>query len=165
MMAPVDGDREQRGFPRPLAWMASRRWGRSLARRIYTPVDKLVYRLTGGRRGLSPAQSVLLLTTTGRKTGQPRRVPVLYLRDGADLWVVASNYGQERHPAWSANLLSHPEATVTLGGEDRAVRARLASEDEKRALWPRLLKLYPAWEAYATWTDRSFRLFCLEPRD
>lgn len=161
----MNGGGEQKGFPRPLAWLASRPWGRNLARRIYTPVDKLVYRVTGGRRGLSPGQSVLLLTTTGRKTGQPRRVPVLYLRDGANLWVVASNYGQERHPAWSANLLAAPDATVTVRGEDRPVRARLASEDEKKALWPRLLKLYPAWEAYASWTDRSFRLFCLEPRD
>lgn len=151
-------------FPGPLAWLASRKWGRNLARGLYTPLDKLVYKATRGRRGLSPPGSVLLLTTTGRKTGQPRRVPVLYLKDGPNVWVVASNYGGERHPAWSANLLAHPEATVTVRGADRSVRARLASDDEKKALWPRLLKLYPAWEAYASWTDRDFRLFCLEPR-
>ena len=154
---------EQR-FPGPLAWLASRKWGRNLARTLYTPLDKLVYKVTRGRRGLSPPGSVLLLTTTGRKTGQPRRVPVLYLTDGPNMWVVASNYGGERHPAWSANLLAHPDASVTVRGRERPVRARLASDDEKKALWPRLLKLYPAWEAYASWTARDFRLFCLEPR-
>lgn len=155
---------DQQKFPRPLAWLASRRWGRNLARAVYTPVDKLVYKITRGRRGLSPAASVLLLTTIGRKTGQRRQVPVLYLADGPNLWVVASNYGGEKHPAWSANLLANPDASVTVRGKERPVRARLASEDERRALWPRLLELYPAWKAYASWTDRSFRLFCLEPR-
>lgn len=155
---------EQKRFPRPLAWFASRRWGRNLSRAIYTPVDKLVYKITRGRRGLSPAGSVLVLTTIGRKTGRRRQVPVLYLTDGPNLWVVASNYGAEKHPAWSANLLANPDASVIVRGEERAVRARLASEEERRALWPRLLELYPAWKAYASWTDRSFRLFCLEPR-
>lgn len=156
---------EQKGFPRPLAWLASRRWGRNLAVRIYTPLDKLVYRATRGRRGLSPPGSVLLLTTTGAKSGEPRQVPVLYLRDGGNYWVMGSSYGRPRHPAWSGNLLKNPDAVVQIRGREQKVRARLASDEEKQALWPRLLQLYPAWESYATWTDRSFRLFCLEPRD
>ncbi|HEX2058041.1 MAG TPA: nitroreductase family deazaflavin-dependent oxidoreductase [Actinomycetota bacterium] len=160
-MGPTD---DQKRFPRAAAWFASRRWGRNLSAWIYTPLDKLLYRVTRGRRGLSPPATVLLLTTVGRKTGQPRQVPVLYLRDGRRMWVVASNYGQERHPAWSANLLANPHATVTIRGTRQQVRARLATEDEKAALWPRLLELYPAWKAYVTWTDRSFRVFCLEPR-
>ncbi|HEX2057122.1 MAG TPA: nitroreductase family deazaflavin-dependent oxidoreductase [Actinomycetota bacterium] len=156
---------EQARFPRGASWVASHKWGRWLAAKLYTPADKLVYRLTGGRRGLSPRKSVLLLTTTGRKSGQPRQVPVLYLRDGRNLWVMASNYGQPRHPAWSANLLANPDAVVHVGSEERLVRARLGSPEEKRELWPRLLELYPAWKAYAGWTERDFRLFCLEPRD
>lgn len=158
-----DGDVQKR-FPRPLAWLAGRKWGRNLAVAVFTPLDNLVYRLTRGRRGLSPPDSVLLLTTTGRKTGQPRQVPVLYLRDGDRYWVMASGYGKPRHPAWSANLLAHPDAVVHVRGRPVEVSARLASDDEKKALWPRLLELYPTWETYATWTDRSFRLFCLEPR-
>lgn len=161
----MDGPSGPQRFPRPLAWLASKRWGRALAVRVYTPLDKLVYRATRGRRGLSPPGSVLLLTTTGRKSGQPRQVPVLYLRDGQDLWVMGSSYGRPRHPAWSSNLLADPDAVVRIRGRERRVRARLASDEERRALWPRLLELYPAWEAYATWTDRSFRVFCLEPRD
>jgi deazaflavin-dependent oxidoreductase (nitroreductase family) len=155
----------QKGFPKAASWLASKRWGRRLSAAIYTPLDKLVYRLTRGRRGLSPPRAVLLLQTTGRKTGLPRQVPILYLRDGSDLWVVASNYGEPRHPAWSSNLLVNPDATAIIGREVRRVRARQGTDEERRVLWPRLLELYPAWDAYATWTDRSFRLFCLEPRD
>lgn len=160
----MSGGDVQKGFPRPLAWLASRKWGRALAQGIYTPLDKLVYRITRGRRGLSPPGSVLLLTTIGRKSGEPRQVPVLYLRDGASFWVMGSSYGRPRHPAWSSNLLANADAVVHVRGRPVKVRARLASDDEKKALWPRLLELYPAWEAYATWTDRSFRLFCLEER-
>ncbi len=149
-------------FPRPLSEFTSRKWGRTLARTVYTPLDKTLYRFTGGRLGLSPRGTVLYLTTTGRKTGKPRRVPILYLRDGDRLWVVASNYGQERHPAWSSNLLANPEATVQIGSVTKRVRSRLATASEKERLWPRLLELYPSWEQYAEWTDRDFRLFCLE---
>lgn len=151
-------------FPRWMVDFVSRKWGRNFARAVYTPVDKAVYRLTGGRRGLSPLESVLYLTTTGRTTGKARRVPVLFLRDGDHYWVMASNYGTERHPAWSANLLANPDATVQLGSKAIDVRARLASRAEKEQLWPRLLELYPAWKQYSEWTDRDFRLFCLEPR-
>ena len=147
-----------------MAWVASHKWGRTISRTLYTPLDKAVYRLTGGRRGLSPLQAVLYLTTTGRKSGRPRRVPVLFLKDDRCYWVVASNYGQERHPAWSANLLANPNATVQVGPEIVEVTARLATDPERQQLWPRLLRLYPAWRNYATWTDRDFRLFCLEPR-
>jgi deazaflavin-dependent oxidoreductase (nitroreductase family) len=154
----------QKGFPRPLAWLAARKWGRGLAVGVFTPLDKLVYRVTRGRRGLSPPDSVLLLTTTGRKSGQPRQVPVLDLRDGDRYWVMGSSYGRPHHPAWSSNLLAEPTASVHVHGRRVEVRARLATDDERQELWPRLLKLYPTWETYATWTDRDFRLFCLEPR-
>lgn len=157
------GGGEQR-FPRAASRFASHPWGTWLSKNVYTPVDKLVYRLTGGRRGLSPPKTVLLLTTTGRKSGLPRSVPVLYLKDGPAVWVMASNYGSASHPAWSSNLLANPDATIRIGRTERPVRARLASPDEKKALWPRLVALYPAWEAYAGWADRDFRLFRLEER-
>jgi len=151
-------------FPAPLAQLGSRKWGSALARVVYTPLDKAIYRLTGGRRGLSPAKTVLYLTTTGCRSGLPRRVPILYLRDGDRYWVVASNYGQENHPAWSSNLLANSEAIVQEGGRTVPVTARLATAQEKTELWPRLLELYPAWKQYTTWTDRDFRLFCLTPK-
>ena len=133
------GDGEQR-FPRLASAFASRRWGSWLTKKVYTPADRLVYRLTGGRRGLSPRKTVLLLTTTGRKSGLPRSVPVLYLKDGPAVWVMASNYGSASHPAWSSNLLANPAATIRIGRVERPVQARLASGDEKKALWPRLVE-------------------------
>jgi deazaflavin-dependent oxidoreductase (nitroreductase family) len=135
-----------------------------MARSLYTPLDKAVYRLTGGRRGISPSKTVLYLTTTGRKSGLPRRVPILFLREDDRYWVMASNYGQAHHPAWSTNLLANPSAVVQEGGRTLNVIARLATDEEKQELWPRLLNLYPAWKSYSEWTDRNFRLFCLTPR-
>ena len=155
----------QKGFPGWTVWLARRKWGRWISKNLFTPLDKLIYRITRGRRGLSPAGAVLLLTTTGAKTGQPRQVPILYLRDGERFWVVASNYGQAKHPAWSGNLLANPEATVTIGEFSASVRARLGNDAERAAKWPELLELYPAWRSYTEWTDRNFRLFCLEPID
>lgn len=154
---------DNKGFPGWMAWIASHKWGSTFTRLFYRPLDLLVYRVSGGRRGLSPRRAVLYLTTIGRKTGTARRVPVLYLRDGDRYWVVASNFGRDRHPGWSANLLAHPEATVQVGRRSHPVRARLAGRDEKERLWPRLIRLYPAWKNYVEWTDRDFRLFCLEP--
>lgn len=152
-------------FPRWLAAIGGRRLGSWFARTVFTPLDKLVYRATKGRRGLSPVASVLLLTTIGRKTGKRREVPILYLREGKRFWVMASNYGQEHHPAWSSNLLATPLAHVTVGKLSTPVRARLARDEEKKEKWPALLELYPAWRSYSSWTDRDFRLFCLEPVD
>lgn len=151
-------------FVRWTSKLTKKKWGSWLARVIYTPLDRAIYKMTRGRRGLSPPQAMLILTTTGRKSGQPRSVPVLYLRDGEIFWVMASNYAQAHHPAWSWNLLANTQATITIGREVRQVTARLAADEEKREMWPRLLELYPAWEQYAQWTDRNFRLFALEPR-
>jgi deazaflavin-dependent oxidoreductase (nitroreductase family) len=153
---------EHNAWTRFIGWFGGRRWGAWVTRNIYTPVDRWLYRKTNGRRGLSPSKATLWLTTTGAKSGQPRGVPVLYLRDPDRFWLMASNYGGKKHPAWSANLLANPFATVTIGRERYRVRARLASDEEKGALWPRLIQVYPAWDEYTKWTDRSFRLFAME---
>ena len=145
--------------------MAVSDWFRKIGPKTVPHIDTFVHKISGGRFTMSGLYTpVIILTTIGRKSGEPRQVPVLYLRDGASFWVMGSSYGRPRHPAWSANLLANPDALVQVRGRRVEVRARPASDDEKKALWPRLLELYPAWEAYATWTDRSFRLFCLEPR-
>jgi deazaflavin-dependent oxidoreductase (nitroreductase family) len=149
-------------FSRPLAAFTRFKAGSWTTKKLYFPIDRALYRLTGGRRGLSPPKATLNLTTTGAKTGLPRSVPVLYLRDGSTFWVMASNFGGQKHPAWSSNLLKHPEAKIQILDETLPVRARLASEDEKQQLRPRLIELYPSWEQYETWTDRNFRLFALE---
>ena len=150
--------------------LARYRWFSWLSYTFLVPLDRFLYRRSGGRLSVAHfgtrregALPTLLLTTTGRKTGQPRTTPVLYLEDGGRIVVVASNFGREHHPAWSANLLAKPEATIRIRDREQRVVARRASEEEKRALWPRLLELYPAWEQYTERTDRDFRAFFLEP--
>ena len=149
---------------RGLTWVTASKPGNWVSKHIYTPIDKAVYKATKGRRGLSSPKVILLLTTIGRTSGEPRSVPILYLREGSALWVMASNYASRNHPAWSYNLLANPKATVQIRDERFDVTARLGSDTDKERLWPRLLELYPSWKQYSTWSDRDFRLFALEPR-
>ena len=145
--------------------MTSSTPGVYVLRHVFTPADKLVLRMTGGRRGLGPSVAPqMLLTTRGRKSGKPRANPVLYLRDGDRYVVVASNYGRERHPNWSYNLTAAPEATVQIGDKKIDVAARRATEEEFARYWPRLLRIWPGWRKYRTMTDREFRMFVLEAR-
>lgn len=146
------------------------RWFSWLSIKLLVPIDRLVFRRTDGKFSLlhlgshgPAALPTLLLITTGRKTGQRRSTAVLYLEDQGRLVVVGSNFGQPRHPGWSANLMSNPDAEVIVHGEHRRVKAQLATEADKAALWPRLLEIYPTWEAYTARTDRSFRAFYLQP--
>ena len=135
-------------------------------RYLFSPVDKLTYRLTKGRRGLSPrSMSTALLTTTGRKSGREVTNPVLLLPDAGDHIVVGSNYGRGRHPAWTYNLMADPSATVQMGTRTFDVSAARLSEDEASAYWSRLLLMWPGGKTYRTITDREFRMFRLSPKD
>ena len=78
--------------------------------------------------------------------------------------VVGSNFARPTHPAWTANLLARPDATITYEGRRRDVRARLLDDGEAEAIWPELLEWYPGWERYTDVTDRTFRVFELSPR-
>ena len=151
-------------YRRFTSWLAAQRWGSATIKRFYRPLDKAVYRLTGGRRGLGPTRDVLLLTSVGRKSGRPRSNPLMYLEHEGSFWVMGSNFGQQHHPAWTQNLLAHPEATVQIGPRSERVVARLATEEERERLWPLLVQVYPPWQAYTGWTERPFRLFELKPR-
>ena len=133
--------------------------------RPYGKVHTFFYRLTGGRIGHSTSGIInLLLTTTGRKSGKQRTVPVSYIRDGADLVVVASNGGADRPPAWWLNLEASAEASVAVGRETIAVRARRADGEERARLWPTLKAsnfFYAYHEANA---DREIPVVILSPR-
>ncbi len=124
-----------------------------------------VYRLTGGRMmsrvGRAP---VLLLTTTGRKSGQQRTAPVVYLADGERLSVIGSNAGNARTPAWSLNLKADPDAEVEVGRERRPVRARVAEGAERSDLWQKHNEQYAGFDDYEARTDRDIAVFVLEPR-
>jgi deazaflavin-dependent oxidoreductase (nitroreductase family) len=133
--------------------------------RVFTPLDKWLYARTHGTITSSgaPVLPMCLLTTTGRKSGAARSTPLLYLRDGSDLVLVGSNWGQAHHPAWSGNLLANPRASVEIGQQHRTFNARLASEDERTRLWPRLLEVWPAYQTYARRSGRDLRVFVLSP--
>ena len=124
-----------------------------------------LYRLSGGRLfGQLDRAPVLLLTTVGRRSGQPRTAPVVYLADGERLIVIGSNAGHERAPAWSLNLEANPLAEVELRSERRAVRARVAEGEERAELWRKVNEMYGGFDEYSTRTTRDIRLFVLEPR-
>src|SRR5688572_4120629 len=121
-----------------------------------------LWRLTRGRFvdtvGVAP---FLLLTTMGRKTGRLRTTPVLYLEDGRDLVVVASFGGNDMHPAWYLNLKQYPEAEVVIRGERRRMIAQEISIEEKKIIWPRLVKSYPQFDIYQQRTSREIPLMRL----
>ena len=124
-----------------------------------------LYRLSRGRIGGRIAKApVLLLTTTGRRSGLPRTAPVVYLATGESLVVIGSNAGHGRTPAWSLNLQAKPEAEVEIGRERRPVRARVAEGEERAELWRRHNEQYSGFDEYEARTDRDIALFVLEPR-
>lgn len=131
-----------------------------------------VYRKTRGRIGgkwrvgsaLFHPVPVLLLDHRGRRSGREYTTPLLYLRDGPHVVIVASQGGLPRNPQWYANLAAHPDTTVQIGGEVRRVRARTATPDERDELWPRLVELYADFENYQRWTERQIPVVILQPR-
>jgi deazaflavin-dependent oxidoreductase (nitroreductase family) len=124
-----------------------------------------LYRLTGGRVGGRLAGSpVLLLNTIGRKSGQPRTAPVVYLADGERQIVIGSNAGHKNEPAWSLNLKANPEAEVEIGRKRHPVRARIAEGDERAELWRRVNEQYSGFDDYEARTSRDIALFVLDPR-
>jgi deazaflavin-dependent oxidoreductase (nitroreductase family) len=125
-----------------------------------------VYRLSGGRIGgrFLRGAPVLLLTTIGRKSGQPRTAPLLYLEDGENLVIVASKGGMSHHPVWYLNLEANPDVEVEIGSARRPMRARRASDEEKSKLWPRLVAMYRDYDDYQARTDRNIPVVILAPR-
>lgn len=144
--------------------MSRFRWFTPFARAV-VPLDRLVSRVTRGRvvaLGMLPS---LLITTTGRKTGLPRRNPLSYLRDGDAFVVVGTNWGQDRPPAWVFNLLATPVALVTVRGADLAVRAEEVTDGADHArLWAAIVAGWPSYQTYLTTAgDRPVRIFRLIP--
>ncbi|MBD0292333.1 MAG: nitroreductase family deazaflavin-dependent oxidoreductase [Jiangellaceae bacterium] len=135
----------------------------STARRL-SRFHAFVYRLTGGLFGRRLVRNdMLLLTTQGATTGKPHTVPLLFLRDGDVLVVIASWGGRQHHPDWYRNLTREPTATVQVGPRKWAVRSRTASADERSLWWPRIVAAYPGYRTYQSRTDRVIPVVFLEP--
>jgi deazaflavin-dependent oxidoreductase (nitroreductase family) len=133
--------------------------------RTLMPLDrKLLIRSNGRRTVLGPIGApVMLLETTGRKSGQPRVSPLLFARDGESLVVVGSNFGQEHHPAWTGNLLAKHEAVVVVGGQRVPVTATPLEGDEAEAAYQKMVEIASTYSAYRGRTDRQIRVFRLTP--
>ncbi len=125
---------------------------------------RAIYRLTRGRAlGRVAGMPVLLLTTTGRRSGRERTTPLTYFVDGADLVVVGSNGGEDQAPAWWLNLRDKPHATVTIGSHARPVTSREADADEHARLWPMITEAHAGYAGYARRTQRRIPVVLLSP--
>jgi deazaflavin-dependent oxidoreductase (nitroreductase family) len=131
---------------------------------VLTPVHRALLRLTRGRlggRGLG--FRFLLLEHIGRRTGQLRSTPLLFVEHEGRFLVVASNAGQDHHPAWWLNLLARPSAAVELDGRTVPIYARQADEHEARQLWPIVIATFKQFEGYRQGTNREIPLVILDP--
>lgn len=136
----------------------------TMAAKVFTRIHIALYRRTGGRiGGRFRGSPVLLLTTTGRRSGEPRTTPVLYIDDGDRKVVVASYGGAPQHPAWYRNLLAHPEVTVQTGPSVQQMRADVADPEERARLWAPLVAMYPTYDEYQAKTERQLPVVVLAP--
>lgn len=126
-------------------------------------LDLPLLRVSRGRWSMSPGQPILLLATTGAKTGKRRLTPMVFLRDGERLVVIASNGGRDYHPGWYYNLRAHPAATAYVGGNAGRYRARLAEGDERARLWQQALGYFEGFANYEQRTTRAIPIFVLTP--
>ncbi len=106
---------------------------------------------------------ILLLTTTGRKSGEPRTNALIFGRDGADYLIIASMGGAPTHPNWYRNLLAAPDAEIQVRGEQIAVTARTAQEEEKPRLWKIMTEAWPNYDSYQSRTERVIPVVVLTP--
>ena len=125
-----------------------------------------LFRVSGGRLGahMPGGQPVLLLTTIGRKTGQPKTAPLLYLKEGGTYVIVASLGGMSHHPLWFKNLEANPRVEIEVGSEKLAMTARTATAAEKATLWPKLVAMYPSYADYQQRTTRDIPVVLLTAR-
>ena len=153
-------------FQRAMRGFAASGPGSWLFSRVLHRVDAPVYRLTRGRTtfgGIVSGLPLVLLTTKGARSGLARSVPVLGLPTPEGLAVIASNWGNTRHPSWYHNLRADPEGQVSVGGVTRSFRARVAEGEAREAIWQQGLKVYPGWSQYERRAgDRKIAIFILE---
>jgi deazaflavin-dependent oxidoreductase (nitroreductase family) len=138
---------------------------RFIGPRVFPALERLLTRLTGGRFQLTELiVPSLTLHTVGAKSGEPRDAPLMYTPDGRGRAIVAgTNWAGSRHPAWTANLIAHPDAEITVRGRRMAVRATLVPDDERDATWAVLDAQWPGFRDYERLSGRTARLFVLQP--
>ncbi|MCW3492162.1 nitroreductase family deazaflavin-dependent oxidoreductase [Microbacterium sp. SSM24] len=132
---------------------------------LLPPLERVVTWLSHGRVQVSGLLvPSLVLHTLGAKSGEPRDAPLMYCPDGRGRAIVAgTNFAGARHPAWTANLLAHPDAEITVRGVRMPVRASPVPDDERDAVWARIERQWPGYRNYERQSGRTVRLFRLQP--
>ena len=138
--------------------------------KVMSRVNTRIYRLTGGRLGkkwrvgaaFRKPIPICLLTTTGRKSGQPRTVPLCFLPQGEDIVLVASQGGLPSNPQWYYNVKANPDVQIEIGKQAAGYKARVAQPDERAELWPKLVDLYADFDTYQAWTEREIPVVICE---
>ena len=146
-----------------VASIVSSRLGASFFRKTMHRIDRPLLRLTKGRLSFASAYPVLLLTTTGAKSGKPRTVPLLYLEVSDGIAVIGTRIGSTSHPGWYHNLRARPEATAEIKGERRTYTAREAEGDERAEIWERAARMYSGYERYDARAGRKIPVMVLTP--
>jgi len=155
---------EESSFKRFLAWFGSTRAGAWSIINLGSHLDSWLIRASGGRLNTTFAWPCLLLTTKGARTGSSRMIPLVYVRDGERLVLIASKGGNPRHPAWYLNLRANPEVDVFLDGKTGRYTARDAEGEERERLWNMAVGVYSGYEKYRKRAGgRKIPVVVLEP--
>jgi deazaflavin-dependent oxidoreductase (nitroreductase family) len=144
----ADSSDKSGSFKEFLGWFGSTRAGAWFMINIASHLDKRLIKSSGGRMNMTFAWPCLLLTTVGAKTGKSRTTPLVYVRDGENIVLIASKGGNPRHPAWYLNLKTNPEVEVFLDGKSGRYTARDAEGEERERLWKKAVGVYSGYEKY-----------------
>jgi len=133
--------------------------------KAYTRLNVWVYRASNGRlmNKFPNGSPICLVTMTGRRSGRKRTIPLIHVADGDDVILVASQGGMSSNPLWYYNLTANPSVGVTADGITRSMIARLASDQEKAAVWPLAVSVYPDFNDYQARTERNIPVFICSP--
>ncbi len=146
----------------------SSKTGARMASRILHPLDKAILKISNNRRSLTSLLSgipVIVLTTTGAKSGKFRTVPLLGVIKGEDVFLIASNWGQARHPSWYYNLKANPEAQMSIGKKSGQYIARDATDAEREEYWAEAVNMYTGYAEYKKRVvTREIPMFILSPK-
>jgi deazaflavin-dependent oxidoreductase (nitroreductase family) len=150
-------------YSRFINWFSTTAVGRWLVIHLAARLDPVLYKLTGGKLTTVGPQVIpqLVLTSTGRKSGQRRDVQLGFTADGPDYLIVASNLGGKSHPGWSYNLDANPNAQIQVGADTKNVVASWISDEEKETLWARISGTIPQMKSYRVRTDRNIKVYRL----
>jgi deazaflavin-dependent oxidoreductase (nitroreductase family) len=163
----IDPRAASAGWKRGLARVTATKRGAAVHRRIAAPLDAVIMKLTGGRvNSTGGAMPMVVLTSTGARSGLSRKTPLAYFTDGDDVIVIASNYGGQRHPGWYHNLVAHPECELHIGPRGGTFTAHEVEGADRDRLFGLAVEFYPGYAEYAKRTDgvRTIRILRLTPR-